>query len=99
MKKITTVALASLFSTSILLASSNVHAFGNSWHSGHSFQTASYNPVDWWDSIFNNNNNFNRAGGISKNAPAPIPGLLALAAAVGGGIMIRRKARKNKSDD
>lgn len=93
MKKITSIALASLFSTTILLASSNVHAFGNTWNSGQSFQTVAF--LDW---LFGSNND-HRGRAVSNNVPAPIPGLLALAAAAGGGIMLRRKARKNKSDD
>ena len=34
-----------------------------------------------------------------KDVPAPIPGLLALAAAAGGGVILRRKAKKAKSQD
>lgn len=94
MKKITSVALASLLSTTILMASSNAQAFGNPWQSsGHSFQTT----TNLWDWLFGSNNESRSRKAV--DAPAPIPGLLALAAAVGGGIMIRRKARKNKSDD
>jgi hypothetical protein len=95
MKKITSLALATLFSTTTLLASSNVQAMGISWQqSGHSYQTVT-NPFDW---LFGNNNR-RRSDGVSRrDVPAPIPGLLALAVAVGGGVAIRRKARKNKSD-
>lgn len=33
-----------------------------------------------------------------KDVPAPIPGLLALAAAAGGGAMLRRKAKKSQPE-
>jgi hypothetical protein len=33
-----------------------------------------------------------------RDVPAPIPGLLALAAAAGGGALIRRKYKKNNND-
>ena len=98
MKKITSVALAGLFSTAILLASSNAGAMGISWHnSSHSYQTAS-DPISWVIDFLTGNNNDYR-GRQARDVPAPIPGLLALAAAAGGGIMLRRKSRKNKSDD
>ncbi len=95
MKKITSLALATLFSTTTLLASSNVQAMGISWQqSGNTYQTMT-NPFDW---LFGNNNR-RRSEGISRrDVPMPIPGLLALAAAVGGGIAIRRKSKKNNSD-
>lgn len=94
MKKITSVALASLFSAAVLLASSNASAMGVSWHNtSHSYQTG-FNLFDW---LFGNNND--RRGRQARDVPAPIPGLLALAAAAGGGIVLRRKSRKNKSDD
>jgi len=97
MKKITSVALASLFSTALLLASGNASAFGmTSWtQSSHTYQTM-FNLFDW---MFGSNNESHNVGRAANEAPAPIPGLLALAAAAGGGIMIRRKSRKNKSDD
>ncbi len=93
MKKITSLALATVFSTTTLLASSNVQAMGISWQqSGNSYQT--FSLFDW---MFGENNRRRSEGVSRKDAPAPIPGLLALAAAVGGGAAIRRKARKNKS--
>lgn len=38
-------------------------------------------------------------GRVHKNAPAPIPGILALMAAAGGGALLRRKSKKGKSGD
>ena len=98
MKKLTTLILAASISAITLLASGNASATDNK----RGMRNAGQNHGQQMQHKMRHHKKHKKHKGHMKNrkdVPAPIPGLLALAAAAGGGVMLRRKAKKSKTTE